>query len=129
MKGKEKSELSYRMGIVRRMKAVGTYREEFEPVIRRLATLYCQLDKLEKQYEMTGNNPVVTHTNKAGATNFVKNPVLTARDEVYSQLLAHEKELGLTPAALKKMNEQAMRPQKTSSFAAALSAALGSAAD
>ena len=125
---KGKTELSYRLQIVKRMKAVGTYREEFGPTIERLARLYCQRDKLEVQYEESGGNPVIMHTNKAGATNPTKNPFLTARDEVYSQLLAHERELGLTPNALKRMNESALKSVvKASGFAAALENALSGA--
>ena len=125
---KTKTERSYKLEIIKRMKAIGTYREEFTPTIERLARLYCQRDKLEIQYDESGGNPVIMHTNKAGATNPTKNPFLTARDEVYSQLLSHERELGLTPSALKKMNEQALRsPVKATGFAAALSEALSGA--
>ena len=124
----ERTEKQYRADIVRRMKAIGTYRREFLPTVDRLAMLYCQRDKLELQYSESGGNPVIMHTNKAGATNPTKNPFLTARDEVYSQLLSHERELGLTPAALKKMNEAALSPPKASSgFAAALTQALDGA--
>ena len=123
-----KTERQYKNEIVKRMQAIGTYREEFLPTIDRLAMLYCQRDKLELQYSESGGNPVIMHTNKAGATNPTKNPFLTARDEVYSQLLSHERELGLTPSALKKMNEQALRsPNKASGFAAALTQALDGA--
>lgn len=125
---KTKTERSYKQDIVRRMKAIGTYREEFNPTIERLARLYCQRDKLEQQYDESGGNPVIMHTNKAGATNPTKNPFLTARDEVYSQLLSHERELGLTPNALKKMNEAALRsPVQATGFAAALAEALNGA--
>lgn len=125
---KEKTEPAYRREIRKRMQAVGTWREEFGPTVERLAVLYCQRDQLEKQFEESGGNPVIMHTNKAGATNPTKNPFLSARDEVYSQLLAHEKELGLTPAALKRMNEAALRPAKAASgFAAALQQALDGA--
>ena len=121
-------EKKYISAIVKRMKAIGTYRKEFMPTIERLAMLYVQRDKLELQYEESGGNPVIMHTNKAGATNPTKNPFLTARDEVYSQLLSHERELGLTPSALKKMNEQAMKaPVKASGFAAVISEALSGA--
>ena len=123
-----KTEKQYKSEIVRRMKAVGTYRKEFLPTIERLAMLYCQRDLLEKQYAESGGRPVIMHTNKAGATNPTKNPFLTARDEVYSQLLSHERELGLTPGALKKMNEAALRsPVKATGFAAALTEALNGA--
>lgn len=119
-----KTERQYKQDIVTRMKAIGTYREEFLPTVERLAALYRERDKIEKNYEESGGEPVVIHTNKFGASNLAKNPYLTARDEVYDQLLSHERELGLTPAALKKMNESAMRPQKANGFAAALEQAL-----
>lgn len=123
-----KTERQYKNEIMKRMQNIGTYREEFGPTIERLALLYCQRDKLEVQYEESGGNPVIMHTNKAGATNPTKNPFLTARDEVYTQLLSHERELGLTPAALKKLNETELRPKKQSSgFAAALTQALNGA--
>lgn len=123
-----KSERSYKNEIVKRMQAIGTYRDEFLPTIERLAALYCQRDKIERQFLESGGDAVILHTNKAGATNPTKNPFLTARDEVYSQLLSHERELGLTPSALKKMNEQALRsPVKATGFAAALTEALNGA--
>lgn len=114
----------YKADIVKRMTAVGTYRVEFMPTIERLAMLYVQCDKIEKQFAISGGSAVIAHTNKAGATNPTKNPFLTARDEVYTQLLSHERELGLTPSALKKMNESAMRSKKQSGFASALEQAL-----
>ena len=44
---KTKTERSYKLEIIKRMKAIGTYREEFLPTIERLARRYCQRDKLE----------------------------------------------------------------------------------
>lgn len=104
---KKRTEKQYENDIKKRMRSVGTYRDEFLPIIERLAMLYCHRDELEEKYADSGSEPVIEHTNKAGATNTVKNPLLAARDEVYSQLLSHERELGLTPGALKKMNAQA----------------------
>lgn len=126
---KRNTERTYKNDIVRRMTAVGTYREEFLPTIERLAMLYVQRDMIEKQFADSGGQAIIKHTNKIGANNPVKNPFLTARDEVYSQLLSHERELGLTPNALKKMNEAAMRPKKQSGFASALSQALEGVGD
>lgn len=116
------TERQYRNEIVKRMEAIGTYRTEFEPTVRRLASLYIQCEKIEEQFEASGGNAVVRHTNKAGATNAAKNPYLSARDEVYTQLLAHERELGLTPAALKKMGMAAIKESKPSALASALAA-------
>lgn len=118
----------YADSIVRRMKAVGTYRKEFTPTIERLAALYVQRERIEQQFRESGENAVILHTNKAGATNAAKNPFLTARDEVYTQLLSHERELGLTPSGLKKLNEAELHPKKQGSgFAAALEQALNGA--
>ena len=68
----------------------------------------------------SGGNAVVEHTNKAGATNIVKNPYLVALNDVDTQLIVHERELGLTASALKKINEQGLRVKKTSSLAEVL---------
>ena len=114
------TERQFRNEIVKRMTAIGTYREQFEPTIKRLAQLYVQCEKIEEQFIASGGNAVVKHTNKAGATNAVKNPYLGARDEVYTQLLAHERELGLTPAALKKMGMTTIVQAKKSTLADAL---------
>ncbi len=117
----------YIADIEARMQAVGTWRPEFAPVVERLAVLYAERDHIEQLYAEDGSEPVVTHINKAGAANRVKNPFLAARDEVYSQLLAHERELGLTPAALKKLNEAKMKAQEPTGFAAILASLDGAA--
>jgi phage terminase small subunit len=116
------TERQYKNEIVKRMKALGVYKDEFSPTIDRTAALYVHRDKIETEFAASGGNAVVKHTNKAGATNAIKNPFLSARDEVYSQLLAHERELGLTPSALKKINEASMKPKRSSSLADALKA-------
>lgn len=106
--------------IVERMKALGTYKPEFEMTIQRTAALYVQKEEVEKAFIASGGDTVIMYTNKAGATNPAKNPFIVARDDIYSQLLAHERELGLTPAALKKINEASMKQKKTSVLADAL---------
>lgn len=111
--------------IIERMTKLGTYKPQYMEAINRTAKLYVQMDEIEAAFAKSGGNVVVTHTNKAGAKNFVKNPFLQARDEVYTQLLAHERELGLTPAALKRINESAMVKEKKSTLGEALKALSG----
>lgn len=108
--------------IIERMTKLGTYKPQYMEAINRTAKLYVQMDKIEADFEKSGGNMVVIHTNKAGAKNLVKNPFLQVRDEVYTQLLAHERELGLTPAALKRINEAAMAKEKKSTLGEALKA-------
>lgn len=91
--------------IVDRMQKLGVYRVQYMAAINRTAELYVELDRLMKQYEDGGCAAIVEHTNKAGATNLVKNPIRRSIEDVYSQLLAHERELGLTPGAMKKLGD------------------------
>lgn len=53
--------------------------------------------------------PVIEYTNKAEATNIVKNPLLMLIDDMNRDALAYWRDLGLTPAGLRKINEQALK--------------------
>lgn len=110
-----KTKAQYKKNIISRMQAVGTYREEFSPIIERTAELYVQLERFLDDFKNKSNgSAVIKHTNKSGATNLVKNPLLAACESVYGQLILHERELGLTPTGLKKLNEAALAQNKTS---------------
>lgn len=122
-------EKGYKRQIVKRLKVLALYKAEFDPTISRLAALYVECDKLDEQYKESGGSPVVMHTGTYGAKNPKKNPILETRDQVYTQLLAHERELGLTPAALKKINESQLRKKEVSGFASALADALRGAGE
>ena len=91
--------------IVDRMQKLGVYRVQYMAAINRTAEMYVELDRLLAQYEAEGHKAIVEHTNKAGATNLVKSPVRCAIEDTYRELLAHERELGLTPAAMKKLGD------------------------
>lgn len=106
--------------IIERMQQLGTYSVQYMAAINRTAELYLELDALVERYEAEGREAVVEYTNKAGATNLTKNPVRSAIDNVYSQLLAHERELGLTPAAMRKLNEGAAQTKAESPLARAM---------
>ena len=64
--------------------------------------------------------PVVEHTNKAGAANLQMNPYLQALLQIHTQALAHERELGLTPAALRKLTDSVGEKPKKSALEMAL---------
>lgn len=82
-------------------------------------------DKAQKQFDDSGGQAVVEHTNKGGATNITKNPALTIIMDCNAQALQYWRDLGLTPSGLKKINEQAMQKQKRSALAEALKAVGG----
>ena len=105
---KPTTEKGFRDKIRRDLKSSGLYREEFERVIWRLAELYVRMQRTRAEFEKSGGQPIIQSTNKAGAKYWAKNPLLQELDFVQRTALDLERELGLTPAALKKINEAAM---------------------
>lgn len=108
----------FREKIRARCRTVGTYKAEFEPLISRLAEYYLRQKQLDELYQSTGGQPMVK---LKGANVAVKNPVLDEFDRLGKLILDLERELGLTPAALKRINEAAMAQKQS---ADPLSAAL-----
>lgn len=101
----------------------GTYRPFFDAVIDTLAGILEKRDMAQEMFERSGGNVLVKHTNKSGATNIEQSPVLRLINDLNRDALAYWRDLGLTPAGLKKLNEAALKPtvKKT-----ALEDALGS---
>lgn len=79
-------------------------------------------DNAEKQFSDSGGETVVTHATSQGRENIVKNPALVMVLDCNTQALAYWRDLGLTPAGLKRLNEKAMKePDKKDTFASILS--------
>lgn len=83
----------------------GTYKTYFDSVIDTLAGIMEKRDDAEEQFLKTGGHAVVMHTNKGGATNIVKNPALVVVDDLNKTALAYWRDLGLTPAGLKRISD------------------------
>lgn len=100
----------------------GTYRPFFDSVIDILAGVMEARDKAQQEYEKDGSRAVVSHKNsRGGGTNMVKNPALVVIMDCNAQALAYWRDLGLTPAGLKRLNESAMRePESKDTFASVL---------
>lgn len=98
----------------------GTYRPPFDSVIDALSKILEQRDATYKAYIDGGAKPILEYTNSAGATNSSKNPALILWNDLNTTALAYWRDLGLTPAGLKKINESAMKPVRKSSLAEAL---------
>ena len=94
--------------------------KEYAPLITTLAGILEKRDNALDLYEDTGGNPVVRHTNKGGATNIVKNPLLILWDDLNKSALAYWRELGLTPSSYKKVSGDGPTKEKPSGLAAAL---------
>ena len=94
----------------------GTYRPCFEELINTLAGILEKRDEAEAEYKRTGSKPIVKYTNKGGNENSTKNPALALWDDLNKTALSYWRELGLTPAGLKKLKDDALKAQNHKSF-------------
>ena len=89
-------------------------------MISTLAEILSRRDMALENFEQSGGNILVKHTNKAGATNIEQNPTLRMINDLNRDALQYWRDLGLTPAGLRKINEAAMKAKKRSALAEAL---------
>lgn len=87
----------------------GTYRPYFDSIIDTLAEMMEMRDDAREKFYASGGQTVVMHTNKGGNANIVKNPALVVVDDLNKTALAYWRDLGLTPAGLKRINETALK--------------------
>ena len=109
---KTTTEKGFRIKIREACKGVGSYREEFEELIGRLASLYVRANLARDRWRAEGSEFYVTQVNKGGNEYYIKHPLLTEIDNTEKNILMLEKELGLTPAAIKRINEAAIGKKK-----------------
>jgi len=111
------TERGYQLDIKRKCEALGVWRTEFERTQKRLAKIYTRIDRVEALFIESGEKFLIAHKNNKGETNPVRNPYIAEIDLLYEQALTYEKELGLTAAALKKINEDALHAKAASPLA------------
>ena len=93
-------------------------RENRQNTARLTTTMLAPVGRLNRK---DSTNPIIKHTNKGGATNIVKNPALILWDDLNKSALSYWRDLGLTPAGLKKIDEAALKGKKQSTLEKALS--------
>ena len=101
--------MKWKAKIVKACKAAGTYKEYFDPVVSTLAEILDKRDAAQKKFIESGARIMIEYTNKAGATNYVQNPLIRLINDLNRDALTYWKELGLTAASLKKINESAIK--------------------
>ena len=94
--------------------SAGTYRAFFDDTIETLAGIMEKRDRAELQFEQTGGNAVIQHTNKSGATNLVKNPLLVMVNDLNGTALSYWRDLGLTPKGYTAMQKNGFQRQERS---------------
>lgn len=95
------------------MTDVGTYQESFDDVIDTLSGILERRDILEKQFKESGQEIIVEHINKAGATNLEQNPTIRLLNDMNRDALTFWRDLGLTPKGLKAINDMAIKEDKS----------------
>lgn len=98
-----------------------TYRDTFLVTIETLAQILEQRDKVHDQYVEEGSQPIIVkYSQREGKKNMAKNPLLMLETDLNTQALAYLRQLGLTPASLKQMNDQIIEKTKKSVLEEAL---------
>lgn len=89
---------------------IGTYKPAFDAAIDTLAWILEQRDEAVDGFD---GELIVEHTNKSGATNLEQNPTIRLINDFNRDALAYWRDLGLTPAGLKRINDAAVKTEKT----------------
>lgn len=90
-----------------------TYQPYFDYVIGELAGILERRDIAQAEYD-EDPRPLIEYTNKNGETNKVKNPLLALIIDMERTALSYWRDLGLTPAGLRKINERTFKEGENS---------------
>lgn len=92
--------------------SAGTYQNYFDYTIDALAGILEKRDEIQALIDDGTEELVIETTNKSGFTNRVINPLFKTWKEMNEQTLSYWRELGLTPAGLKKINDEAFQKER-----------------
>lgn len=101
--------------ITKQTKGIGTYQKEFVPIIDTLSDILSQRDAAYEEFINNGGESVTEFVSDRGATNLKKNPRLAVWMDLNTQALAFWRDLGLTAAGLKRLNESALKQEEKGS--------------
>lgn len=108
------TEKGMRIKIRNVLTGLGIYREEFEWEIEMLAELFIRREQTKEAFRKSDGAAIIKQTNKGGNSYAVKNPLLAEIDFVEKRIIELAREMGMTPSAVKKLNEAAIgkKPQE-----------------
>ena len=90
----------------------GTYKPYFDFVIDALAGILERRDEAMELYREDDEPLTIEITNKSGFTNRVKNPLVSIWEDLDKTALSYWRDLGLTPAGLKKITDDSFAKSK-----------------
>lgn len=94
--------VEWREVITKAMVDVGSYRDSYSIAIDALADILERRDLAKAQWEKEKKKIIVNKKSDRGAVNKSKNPLLGILRECETDILSYCKDLGLTPAGMKK---------------------------
>ena len=101
---------------VKSMESLGTYRPEFDTVIRRYAEMRVQFNTLNEQWAKEGFRITEEYTNNSGATNERKTALYTTIEKLRTELTDLENILGMTPKGLQGIKKKGLEQKKISAL-------------
>lgn len=102
------------------MRELGTYKPQFDHVIEICAKMMDQFSSLSEKLD--AGDIDLTEATECGGTKKSANALII--EGLRKDILAYHKELGLTPGALKKMNDAALSVKTNDSFVDAIARAM-----
>lgn len=90
----------------------------FETSINILAEILEERDRVHAEYIAQGAQPVITFESDRGAKNPKQNPLLKQWNDLNTTALQYMRDLGITPAGLRKLQGQLPKNEKTGKLAA-----------
>ena len=95
--------------IKKNMEKVGTYKPAFDKTIETLSSILEHRDEIYQEFLAEGAYYTVEKISDRGARNIGKNPLFVMWTELNAQALSYWRDLGLTPAGLKRIDESAVK--------------------
>lgn len=95
-----KTKKQFKSAITREMKSLGVYKKEYNNLIDIYAGMLHQYQLFEYEFEESGYQITEEYTNKAGATNQRKVPLLTAMESLRKDIVSYSDRLCLNPKTL-----------------------------
>lgn len=105
---KTTTEKGFRVKIRDACKELGVYREAFESSIEQMAEYYTRAQQAKDQWREEGSPLLLEQVNKGGNVYYVRHPLLQEIDNCSKMIMTFRRELGLTPSAIKKINDAAL---------------------
>lgn len=115
-----KTKRAIELEVKRKMKELGTYKKEYDQLIKIYAGMLHQYQEFEKQFEESGYQVTEEYTNKAGATNQRKVPIYTAMESLRKDIAAYSDRLCLNPKALENVTAEKESKSKLASVLSSL---------